>query len=285
MTFLKGRRNRDNLRRTKTITTTTLNKPSPIVFGLIAAVVVSAGFIAGLAILAPQQLAEAAVTATDVICSGCVGTSDIADSAVTTAKIGSGQVGNSDLATDSVTTAKIGSGQVGNTDIADSAVTTAKIGSGQVGNGDIATNAVTTGKISDTNGVRSADIVDGEVQSADIGDSGITANDIAEGTIVGGNIKDETIMSQDIAPGAIQPVVHRVQGGGITAAPGEHKGTMTDCPPGEKVTGGGFVATTNNLRVSQEYPADDDSWVVDGVNEGTNTMQFFAIAFCIAPSP
>jgi len=55
---------------------------------------------------APQQLAEATVAASDVVCSGCVGTSDIADGAVTSAKIGSGQVANSELATSAVTSIK-----------------------------------------------------------------------------------------------------------------------------------------------------------------------------------
>src|ERR671918_1304581 len=100
MNFLKE----EMLRRGKT-------RPGPVVFVLVAAVVISVGYIMALAILAPQQLAEATAAATDLVCSGCVGTSDIADSAVTSAKIGSGQVANSDLASSAVTTTKIGSGQ------------------------------------------------------------------------------------------------------------------------------------------------------------------------------
>jgi hypothetical protein len=115
-------------------------KPTPVVvvvFGLVAAAaVLSVGYIMTLAILAPEQLAEAAVTATDVICDGCVGT----------------------------------------TDIADSAVTSVKIGSGQVKSGDIGTNAVTTGKISDTNGVYSVDIVNGQVKTEDIASGAIKPN-------------------------------------------------------------------------------------------------------------
>jgi hypothetical protein len=116
-------------------------KPSLVVPVGIA--VVSVGYIMALAILAPQQLAEATAAATDLACSGCVGTSDIANSAVTSAKIGSGQVGNSD----------------------------------------IANSAVATGKISDTNGVYSVDIVNGQVGSVDIGDGQVATADIASGAI------------------------------------------------------------------------------------------------------
>src|SRR5918999_189781 len=113
-------------------------KPNRVVFVLVLAIaVVSVGYIMALAILAPQQLAEATAAASDLVCSGCVGTSDIADSAVTGSKIGSGQVANSDIATNAVGSAKIGSGQVANSDIADSAVTGSKIGSGQVANSDL----------------------------------------------------------------------------------------------------------------------------------------------------
>ena len=66
------------------------------------------------------------------------------------------------------------SGCVGTSDIATNAVTTAKIGSGQVSNSDLGTGAVTTGKISDTNGVYSADIVNGQVKTADLASDAVS---------------------------------------------------------------------------------------------------------------
>jgi hypothetical protein len=82
MVFLKERRRRRGEMLTIRITTT---KPSPVVLALAAAVVSVGGYVLFLAILAPQQLAEATAAASDLVCSGCVGTSDIADSAVTSA--------------------------------------------------------------------------------------------------------------------------------------------------------------------------------------------------------
>jgi hypothetical protein len=136
MTFLKV--GREMLRRTTTTTNTT-TKPTRTVFVLVAAAaaVLFGGYITALAVLAPEQLAEATAAASDVVCSGCVGTSDIASSAVTSAKIGSGQVANSDIANDAVGSAKIAAGQVANSDIASSAVTTGKISDGTITSADI----------------------------------------------------------------------------------------------------------------------------------------------------
>src|SRR5919109_121099 len=118
-------------------------KSTRIVFVLVAAAaVLSVGYITALAVLAPEQLAEATAAASDVICDKCVGTTDIADSAVTGAKIGSGQVKNSDLGGNAVTSGKIADGQVfgsdiaavtiGSADLADSAVTSSKLAGGAV---------------------------------------------------------------------------------------------------------------------------------------------------------
>jgi hypothetical protein len=58
---------------------------------LIAFAAMSTSFVVAL-FVAPQQVAEAVTTARDVICNGCIGTSDIADGAVTTSKLASGAV-------------------------------------------------------------------------------------------------------------------------------------------------------------------------------------------------
>lgn len=59
----------------------------------------------------------AGVTATDVVCTGCVNDTDIVSGAVTELK----------LATDAVSSAKIADGAVTDTKISSNAVTTAKI--------------------------------------------------------------------------------------------------------------------------------------------------------------
>ena len=127
MTFLK--------RRSEVLRTTKLTR---IVFVLVPAVaVVSVGYIIALAVLAPQQLADATTAATDLVCTGCVGTTDIASNAVTSGKIGSGQVHNADIGNNAVTNAKIQDGQVFSNDIADITIVSS----------DIADNAITASKL------------------------------------------------------------------------------------------------------------------------------------------
>lgn len=54
-------------------------------------------YILFLAKLAPQQLAEATTAATNVVCNGCVGTSDIADNSIYSVDIRNGQVATADI--------------------------------------------------------------------------------------------------------------------------------------------------------------------------------------------
>jgi hypothetical protein len=226
MTFLKERRRRGEMLRRR-ITTT---KPSPVVLALVAAVVSVGGYVLFLAILAPEQVAEATAAASDLVCSGCVGTSDIADSAVTSSKIGSGQVSTSDIATD--------------------AITSTKIRTGEVRNSDLGTSAVTSSKISDTAGVQSVDIVNGQVKT------------------------------EDIASGAIQLNYRLLIGGGVNVDPGENKSTTIDCPAGEIMTGGGF-SSEPQIRVFISAPLDDNTWMVQGINEGELSANLAASVSCI----
>jgi hypothetical protein len=71
MIFLKERRRRRGEMLRIRITTT---KSSPVVLALAAAVVSVGGYLLFLAILSPEQLAEATAAASDLVCSGCVGT-------------------------------------------------------------------------------------------------------------------------------------------------------------------------------------------------------------------
>ncbi len=56
----------------------------------IASIIAIAAFAAGSLFSPPVQQAIAAVIATDVQCTGCVGTSDVAGNAITAAKIKDG---------------------------------------------------------------------------------------------------------------------------------------------------------------------------------------------------
>ena len=78
-------------------------------------------------------------------------TDDIANTAITTAKLADASVTEPKLATDAVTTVKIKDGNVTTVKLADAAVTTDKIKDGNVTTPKLADNAVTTAKITDKN--------------------------------------------------------------------------------------------------------------------------------------
>lgn len=158
-------------------TTTTTTKLSRVVFALVAAVaVVSVGYIVTLAVLAPEQLAEATTAATDLVCDQCVGTTDIANGAVTSGKIANGQVKNADIGGNAVTTAKIADGQVSSSDIAD--VT--------IGSSDLADSAVTSSKLAGGAVKPNVHRVAGDVLTIAPGNNGADIVDCPAGEIVTG---------------------------------------------------------------------------------------------------
>src|SRR5215510_14055412 len=84
-------------------------KVQPKVLGMLIA-----AFVAGASIFAsPVPQAIAAVIATDVQCTGCVGASDIASSAVTTTKLASNSVNGGKISDGTISAADLGADSVG----------------------------------------------------------------------------------------------------------------------------------------------------------------------------
>jgi len=73
----------------------------------IASIIAVAAFAAGSFFAPPVQQAIAAVIATDVQCTGCVGTADVAGNAITAAKIKDSEVKAAEIATDAVGAAEL----------------------------------------------------------------------------------------------------------------------------------------------------------------------------------
>jgi hypothetical protein len=175
----------------------------------------------------------AALDTADVNCSGCVGTGDLADGGVTTAKILDGTIATADIGNNQVTSAKIAdayaasatkggaaleaagvncSGCVDTADLADSSVTTAKILDGTITTADIGNSQVTSAKIADgtistadiaDSQVTTAKILDGTIATADLGDSQVTSLKIADGTISTADIADSQVTTAKILDGTI----------------------------------------------------------------------------------
>lgn len=94
----------------------------------IATIIAIAAFAIGAFVMSPVPQAIAAVIATDVQCTGCVGTADLAGNAVTSVKIKDGEVKTDDIAAGAVGSLRIKDNDVKTQDIAPGAVTKAKLG-------------------------------------------------------------------------------------------------------------------------------------------------------------
>jgi hypothetical protein len=125
-----------------------------------------------------------------------IGTKQIKNNAITSAKIRNGHVRNVDLARNSVVTAKIVAGavtglqlkdaSVGNADLSNDSVSGGKIRGGAVGNSDLANDAVTSSKLRGSS-VGNSDLADNSIGSSKIADNTIAAADIKDGDVVEGN--------------------------------------------------------------------------------------------------
>ena len=84
-------------------------------------------------------------------------TANIADGAVTSAKIANGTIVEADLANDAVTSAKIADGTIVEGNLADDAVTSAKIADGTIVNGNISDGTITSAKLTGATVVTSSE--------------------------------------------------------------------------------------------------------------------------------
>ncbi|MGI0014153.1 MAG: hypothetical protein ACREBU_12040 [Nitrososphaera sp.] len=100
--------------------------------------IVAAAFMAGAFLASPELRAHASTIANDVICNGCVGTSDLAGSAVTNAKLANGAVNSAKIADNSITVADIATDAVGSSEIAANAVGSSEIATNAVGASELA---------------------------------------------------------------------------------------------------------------------------------------------------
>ncbi|WP_054519194.1 beta strand repeat-containing protein [Lactiplantibacillus plantarum] len=153
------------------------------------------------------QIANAAITDAK-IGNEAVGTAQIKDAAINSAKIAKLAVGTAQIGDGAITNAKIGSLAVGTAQIADGAITNAQIGSLAVGTAQIKDEAVNSSKIAKL-AVGTAQIGDGAITNAKIGHLAVGTAQIANGAITDAQIgslavgtaqiKNEAVNSSKIA--------------------------------------------------------------------------------------
>lgn len=172
-----------------------------------------------------------------------IATGDIADNAVTGAKIPSNAVIARHILADNVTQAKIAASAVGTTELANNAVTTAKIGDNQVTRPKIPANTIGDQQISDgsvtTNKLRNLGVTTGK-----LADDAVTAAKLAAGAVATASIGDDAVTLDKLA----QAVINRLIPAGGTSGQVLKKDTATDYDVSwqadETGSGGGGLSTT-----------------------------------------
>ena len=147
--------------------------------------------------------------------------------------------------------------------------------------------------------IKSADIFDGEVKTADIANNAVTSpkiqngqvstDDLASNAVTTGKIADGAIQAGDIAAGVIPsgggalPNVH-TEIESVSIAPNSFGSLSVQCPDGEKLTGGGFNQNLG-IDVLSSYPGSDGAtWFASGQNTNNIERDLVGIAVCMGPS-
>jgi len=128
------------------------------------------------------------------------GSAQIADLAITSAKIDLLAVGTPHIADGAVTSAKIASGY--STPLADGAVTSAKIASGAVGDAHIYPGAILSAKIA-ADAIGGGHILDGSLTYAELADATLVSAKYGANEIGTPHILDQGILSASIGLGAV----------------------------------------------------------------------------------
>ncbi|MBL4652664.1 MAG: hypothetical protein JKY53_07335 [Flavobacteriales bacterium] len=130
-------------------------------------------------------------------------TDDIADNAITTAKILDETILPEDIGTGSVETSEILDETILAEDIGTGSVETSEILDETIQAEDIDTGAVTTSEILDET-ILAEDIGTGSVETSEILDETILAEDIGTGSVETSEILNETILAEDIGTGSVE---------------------------------------------------------------------------------
>ena len=157
------------------------------------------------------KLAASAVTAAKLgtdsvtaakIQASAVGESELASNSVSSAKIQSCAVGETQLATDSVSAAKIQAGAVGSSELATDSVTATKIAAGAVDTSELASDSVTTAKIA-ASAITTTELATDSVTAPKIAAGAVGESELASNSVTAAKIAVDAVGSSEIASGAI----------------------------------------------------------------------------------
>ncbi len=157
--------------------------------------------------------------------SGTISTTQIADDAITTAKIAANAITAAEIAADTITSGQIAANAITANELAANSVTAGKIAAGSITATEIAANTITAAKLVAgtitaneiaANTITAAKIAAGTITAAEIAANTITAAKIAADTITANQIAANAITASEIATDAI--TADKISAGSITAA-------------------------------------------------------------------
>ena len=141
-------------------------------------------------------------TLSTVAITGTISTAQIADDAVTNAKIGPLAVDSTEIASGAVVTAKIGAAAVTSTELGTASVIAVKIGGSAVGNTKIAAGAVIAGKFGALS-IATGDISNGGVQTANIGALAVAEAQVAAAAISTAKLATGAVTSNELGASSV----------------------------------------------------------------------------------
>ena len=146
------------------------------------------------------------------------------------------------------------------------------------------------------NSVRTENIVDGEVRTGDLADNAVTkpkmadnsvgSAEIENGAITTAKILDRQVTSDKLASGAVGMELRERIGDSVSLEPGTSHFAIVDCEAGEIAIAGGYRAGSDIRIIGSEANGDNnDSWSVQGYNDGDGTASFAAMVECFRLTP
>lgn len=135
------------------------------------------------------------------VSAGAIGTTELANDAVTTAKIQDGAITADKLAPDAIGDISLEDGSVTTAKLANSAVTAEKLAAGAFTTPKIADNAVTNAKMASSS-VSTANIIDSNVTSAKLGTASVTEAKLGSDSVSTGKIQNNAVTGPKLAVGA-----------------------------------------------------------------------------------
>jgi hypothetical protein len=201
---------------------------------------------------------------------GTIGTAQIADNAITSAKISANQVTTVKIADNAITTAKISALQVTADKIANSTITAAKLATDSVGPDQLISTGVTAGAYTTANITVDAD---GRVTAASSGAGGDGAYIFTDGSGMNSGVTN-TFTAQPAATGVL---VYAIGGGG-----GGQSNALGPAPQAGGTGGFGVYKAAISAPYTQPYIVGGGG---DGGNPGANSVAGQSSRFGPAPSP